>query len=152
MSARSSRPSHLGGDALTQALLPGVELGFIVATFFIVAAGELHEARAPAPQEASVPMDLTSEDTSPAADPGPGEHGPAAPVLTVAIDADGHPQYRLRGQAVSAANLPARLGDTNQVLLKVASNTPYHLFRPVLVLLSEAEVTPLLPTGEEQAP
>ena len=142
----SARPSQMGADALTLALLPGVELGFIVATFFIVAAGEIHDVRTPTPQETTVRMDLEARDPNQAPDTLHGEHGPATPVLTVGIDADGNLQYRFQGQTVSAADLPARLGDTDQVLLKVASNTPYHMFRPVLVLLSEAEVTPLLPT------
>lgn len=128
---------------MTKALLPGVELGFIVAIFFLVSVDDAPRTEAQAAPARA--MDLRSdgpEPTKKAAD-----MVAAAPVLAVDLDVRGAPRYRLDGQVVTRADLAVRLeGLGDAVRLEIAPNVPYAHFQPLLTALSDAGLTPLVPT------
>lgn len=154
----AGEPRRRGHDSgFVRAMLPGMELGLVVAIFFIVLATqkpipkEIGEPEAPDTARAEQSVDVAADKASRA---GPDGEDPDEPVdpsqipeLRVVRAATGGPRFLLDGRDVALGALPAELsGSSPKVALRVDPGLTYADFHPLLVLLGEAGVTPLVPT------
>lgn len=157
MSAREAELPRRRGSGFVRAMLPGVELGLVVAIFFIVIATQRPVTQAAqSTKSTSARVDLEPEvsRTGQGSTPTDQAAAEAAPALRVQATADGTPIYRLDGSALPLQALPAHLrGLKGYVRLEIDPQIRYAHVLPLLVMLGEARIAPLVaadapPTGE----
>ena len=135
-------------SGFVRAMLPGVELGLVVAIFFIVIATQrpMTETTQSTKSE-SARVDLEPEASNAGKGSAATEQAAAevAPALQIRMGPRGIPVYRLEESDLPLEALPARLGALQgYVRLEVDPQIRYVHVLPLLVMLGEAHVAPLV--------
>lgn len=158
MPAKPSILRRRAGTGFLKAMVPAVELGFMIGLVFMVwttiqppstaSPKERHEpqdhrARAVTMsklEEAAVRRTRANEGGDPA-------DGRVPPLLSMSLDEAGQVRLQLDGKPLSLAQLADRLGHLagDRVALQIAPLVPYRVLHPLLVTLGKAGMSPVLP-------
>lgn len=117
-------------------MMSAAEIGmFMAIVFYVLASARIHAESAPDDQRAAELSTRTHEE-----EPAPTAAAEGAQVLRVGPDG-----CRLEDAPIPCDGVTAKISSARRVLLEVAGDTEYAQFHPVLLQLSAAGKTPLLP-------